>query len=145
MTGDDITLGEAVRLMEALGRRVDDVVRRLEEAARAGAEREARFESLFLPRREFELSQQADAIEMRGLTAEVHKVGKQQDACEAQRRADAIQWDQRRKEDQLASDARWKEATDRRRADRTLVLSALVFPILVAIITAALLAQGGIG
>ena len=132
--GGDITLGEVMRRMDELGRRVAEAVHRIEETAKSAQEREVRFELRFLPRAEYELSQQADAIQLRGLEAEVHKVSKQQEACETAR-----------KDDNRMHENRWKEAEARARQNRTLVLSALVFPLLVGLIMAFLLAQGGVG
>lgn len=115
MTGDEVTVGELVRRLEETGRRfenrLDEVVRRLEQSSKNSAERESRFEQLFLPRREFELSQQVDATQARGLESEVHKITKRMDVTE-----------------------------DRRRGDRILVFTALVAPVLVALMTAAILA-----
>lgn len=116
MTGGEVTVGELVRRLEESIRRsenrLDEIVRRLEQSSKNSAERETRSEQLFLTRREFELSQLVDATQVRGLEAEIQKTVKRLEVTE-----------------------------DRRRADRILVFTALIAPVLVALMTAALLAR----
>jgi predicted nuclease with TOPRIM domain len=102
---DGPTLGEVVR-------RLDDAVRELREMRREIAEDRSRFETRFLPRTEFELSQATDEIQMRGLEGEQHSLAKRLDSME-----------------------------ERARTVRTLAWSSLIAPLLVGIILAAALTR----
>lgn len=108
MTDDAPTLPEVVR-------RLDDAVRELREMRREMGEDRKEFQARFLPRAEFDLSQQADAIQIRGLEGEVHTIKKRLDTTE-----------------------------ERRRQDRALILGSLAFPLLV-ILLGALLLTGRVG
>ena len=103
MADDAPVLGEVVR-------RLDDVVREVREMRREMAEERKDFQARFLPRAEFDLSQQADGIQVRGLEGEVHNIKKRMDTTE-----------------------------DRRRQDRALLLGSLAFPLLVTLLGALLL------
>lgn len=100
---------EAPTLSEVV-RRLDDVVREVREMRREMSEERKDFQLRFLPRAEFDLSQQSDAIQVRGLEGEVHNIKKRLDTTE-----------------------------DRRRQDRALLLGSLAFPLLVILLGALLL------
>lgn len=103
MTDDAPALGEVAR-------RLDDLVREVREMRREMAEERKDFHARYLPRVEFDLSQQSDAIQVRGLEGEVHNIKKRLDTTE-----------------------------DRRRQDRALLLGSLAFPLLVTLLGALLL------
>lgn len=103
MSEDAPTLPEVVR-------RLDAAVTELREMRREIGEDRKTFETRYLPRAEFDLSQQADAIQVRGLEGEVHTIKKRLDTTE-----------------------------DRRRQDRALLLGSLAFPLLVTLLGALLL------
>jgi predicted RNA-binding protein len=106
-TGDGPSLGEVVR-------RLEDIVARLDEMQRATAEREARFETIYVRADVFRAVQATDAVQMSGLEAEIHSLVKRFDA----------------------TDTRIGTVEERRRQDRALVLSGLAFPLVIALLTA---------
>lgn len=106
-TSDGPSLGEVVR-------RLDDIVARLDEMQRSTADREARFEKIYVRGDVFEAVQATDAVQMRGIEGEIHSLEKRFDA----------------------TDARISTVEERRRQDRVLVLSGLAFPLIVALLTA---------
>ncbi len=81
MTDDAPTLGEVVR-------RLYDIVRRLDEMQRANAEREARYEQTYVRLDVFQARETADAIQVRGIEGEVHSLGKRLEQQEERRRTD---------------------------------------------------------
>lgn len=103
MSDDAPTLPEVVRQVAA-------AVAELRELRREIAEDRKTSEARFLPRSEFDLSQQTDAVQIRGLEGEVHNIKKRLDTAE-----------------------------DRRRQDRALLLGSLAFPLLVTLLGALLL------
>jgi predicted RNA-binding protein len=106
-TSDGPSLGEVVR-------RLEDIVARLDEMQRATAEREARFETIYVRSDVFKAVQATDAVQISGLEAEIHSLVKRFDA----------------------TDARIGTVEERRRQDRALVLSGLAFPLIIALLTA---------
>lgn len=105
MTDNAPTLGEVMR-------RLDDIVRRVDACSHQLTEASAKNEKTYVRIDVFEARQAADAVHMNGLETEVHSISK-----------------------------RMEDNENRRRTDRALVFSALIAPILVALVTAALLAR----
>ena len=103
MNPDTPTLGEIVR-------RLDEIARRMERIAQDATERER----LFVRTDVFEERQKTDLIQMRGLEAEVHSIGKRLDAAE-----------------------------ERARSTRVLLWTSLAAPLLVGLVLAAVLAGVG--
>jgi hypothetical protein len=106
-TSDGPSMGELMR-------RIEDIVARLDEMQRGTAEREARFEKTYVRSDVFREVQATDAVQVRGIEAEIHSLSKRFDA----------------------TDTRIGTIEERRRQDRALVLSGLAFPLIVALLTA---------
>jgi chromosome segregation ATPase len=127
-TSDGPSLGEVVR-------RLEDIVARLDEMQRATAEREARFETIYVRADVFRAVQATDAVQMNGLEAEIHSLAKRFDATDARISTIEEQRKQERKQDLEAIG----KIEDRRRQDRALVLTGLAFPIIILLLSAVLL------
>jgi hypothetical protein len=98
-----------------LFRRFDSLVNEVREFRRDVADQQRQFAREYLRRAEYDALQASDTIQVRGLEQEVHNLEK-----------------------------RMEKADDRRRTDRALIFSALVAPVLVAVLTALFL-RGGMG
>jgi hypothetical protein len=109
VTDDAPTLGEVVRRLDEVSRRLDDVSNRLDQ-------REVRMAAEYQRRDVAEAQAQADAIQLRGLEAEQHSLGKRLDAEAA------------------ALSVRMNRAEDQRRQDRALLLGSLAFPVIVMLL-----------
>lgn len=95
-------------------RRLDDVSRRLDEITARVEAREARMEAAFVRKDVFEAVQVADATQVRGIESEVHTIIKRLDLAE-----------------------------ERRRTDRALLFTSLIAPLLLMLIGAVVLTNGG--
>lgn len=113
---DSPTLGEIVRRLDEVSRRLDEVSNRLEQ-------REARMAAEYVRRDVAEAREQADAVQIRGIEAEVHSLSKRLDNA-------ATHVDVKKVEDRMT------RTEDQRRTDRNLVLASLVFPLILLLIGA---------
>ncbi len=98
-----------------LFRRFDVLANEVREFRRDVADQQRQFASEYLRRAEYDALQTSDVIQVRGLEQEVHNLAKRMEASE-----------------------------ERRRTDRALIFSALIAPVLVAVLVAAFL-RGGVG
>jgi tetrahydromethanopterin S-methyltransferase subunit G len=116
-------VSDETRTLGEVARRLEEVVSELREMRREAAEDRQRFEARFLPRAEFELAQQSDAIQLRGLENETHSVARRLDAVDS-------------KVDAKSSGlhGRIDKIEERRRGDRALVLTGLAFPLILLLV-----------
>jgi hypothetical protein len=110
--------GEIWRLLTKIDKRLD-------EMSQQAAERE----KLLVRADVFAAVQQADALQMRGLEAEQHSIGKRLDA-------EAAALTKRLDAETAALSVRMNRAEDQRRQDRALLLGSLAFPLLVMLLGA---------
>jgi hypothetical protein len=122
VSDDAPTLGEVVRRLDEVSRRLDDVSTRLDQ-------REVRMAAEYQRRDVAEAQAQADAIQLRGLEAEQHSIGKRLDA-------EAAALARRLDTETSALSVRLNRAEDQRRQDRALLLGSLAFPLLVMLLGA---------
>jgi hypothetical protein len=118
-------VSDETRTLGEVARRLEEVVSELREMRREAAEDRQRFEARFLPRAEFDLAQQSDAILIRGLENETHSVA---------RRLDAVD----NKVDVKAKELyeRVDKVEERRRVERALLWTSLGAPVLILLLSA---------
>lgn len=113
---EEHTFGEIVRRLDEVSRRLDEVSTRLEL-------RQQQMEAAYVRKDVFEAVQQADGVQLRGIEAEVHNIGKRLDQAATETQVKKL-------------DDRMTRTEDQRRADRNLMLASLAFPLLLLLLSA---------